>query len=618
MIRRILAFGIATLLVSVSVSAEGTYVLCERTEGIAVPCQIWLVPAEPERPPIEIASGVDTPVEVGRYFVRAVSAHGVLAAPAALVVISTSPTDRHEPDRLRLRPGARVNIPQNLLGNAGAVQLLSLETGVFETVYLSQRRFSVAPSGRAIVVGLDGPDHVAGITRSFEVPSTGAVDVPSFVPPAKGSGHVIVSWRFPATDGPPTDDLVPVLRRGEMRLKPAESRWDHDLLRWAVFYDVPAGDWEAVVESRVWQAAPLTVRVSDSKTVFPDPVLLQRRPALTLRLERYEEMAQSPFSLTLFKVADGECDAKRIEAHLVPRLDADSATLVAERSGIVEQARIEALASGCYVAAFECAGRRTNATVRIEAEDAELSGKLRPIAVEGTLKWSGENGPGALRFTHLNDGPVEDEVEADEAGDFRATLWQPGYFSVRITPADSGPPVTKRLHVPPGTEAMEADFDVPSGTFRYRVVDAASDQPVESASACCLPGLEETLSRVEADVEGRIRFRIAAPSKSGAPAQSERTRLTLTFSAKEYEPETVQVDPFSAPVAEATVRLHRLDDARTFFARLPDGSRASRASVFLIPPGVAADDLARTVIVPCDAEGLCRLGRPIPPGSRWS
>lgn len=586
--------------------AEAVFFVCERADGVEVPCRVWLVPADRESAPVQIASGRRHPTAAGKYFVRAESPDGVLTAPAAVVV--TEDRDGGEearPDRLHLRPGARLEVPRAILGDTGAVHLLSLENGSIETLFLAQRRFSLARAGRAIVVGLAGPNRVAGVTRPFAVPAGGVVETPPFSMPSGASGHVILSWQFPAGDEAPTDDLCPLLRRGEETLKPAETHFDRDRLRWAVFYDVPQGEWSSLVVSRLWRANPSSVHVEAGRTTFLDPVALKRRPALSLRLDRAGELAGKPFAVTVYRVGEAECEPARIEARLLPDLKGDGAESEAERSGVSDVARVEHLDPGCFVSAFECEGRRTHVVSLLREEDAQVTGRLVPIRITGTLRWSGEDGPGFLRFTHLNDGAVEDEVEAATDGTFRASLWQPGYFSVRITPTDGGPAATKRLHIPAGTEVEEVGFDVPAGTFRYRVVDAASAEPVPAAALCCLPGLEGDLNRAEADEEGRIRFRLAAPTASAAPGPPRR--LSFRVSAEGYEPEDVEITSLEPPAAESTVRLQKRDEETEFTALLPDGSAAGAAMVFLSPPGVPADDVARSQSSRCDQMGVCPL-----------
>lgn len=592
--------------------AEAVFVVCERADGSEVPCRVWLVPADRESVPVQIAGGRRHPTAAGRYFLRAESLHGVLTAPAAVVVTDGLDEEQPHPDRLRLRPGARLEVPRAILGDTGAAHLLSLESGSIETVFLAQRRFSFAPAGRAIVVGLAGPNRVAGVTRPFVVPSGGAVESPPFGPPFAASGHVVLSWQFPAGGGAPIDDLSPLLRRGEVTLRPTETRFDGDRLRWAIFYDVPQGDWSGLVESRLWRATPAAVHVEEGRTTFPDPVVLKRRPTLSLRLDRAADLAAKPFAVTLYRVSETECQPARIASRLLPALDEGSTAPVAERSRVVDSARVEHLEPGCYVAAFECEGRRTHEVSPLGEADAQVTGRLVPIEVTGTLRWSGEEGPGLLRFTHLNDGTVEDEVEAARDGTFRASLWQPGYFSVRITPSDEGPAATRRLHVPVGTDLREVVLDVPAETFRFRVVDAASSDPVPAAALCCLPGLENDLSRAQADEEGRIRFRLAAPTASSASMPT--VRLSLRVSAEGYEPENVEITGLEPPAAETTVRLQRRDEEAKFTALLPDGSTAGAAMVFFSPFGVPADDVVRTQSARCDEMGACPLARGLPAG----
>jgi len=605
--RGLLLGAIAAGLLSAG-DAAAIHLVC-KSPSATVPCRIWLVPAEATRPVVELAGGRKASVEPGRYFLRAESPQGVLPAPAAVVVVPGE-SEKGEPDEVLLRPGARVEVPDGLVGEAGAVHLLSLDSGAIETLFLAQRRFTLEPAGRAIAVGLAGPGLVAGVTAPFEVPGSGAVKVPPLQNPAPGTGHVVVSWAYPEGSARPDDGLTPLLRSGERTLEASESRFDRDRLHWAVYYDVPAGRWSAVVRSRRWRSTPREIEVIDRRTSFPDPVPLLRKAELTLGLERSGDLADEPFDVTVYRVPADECEPARRRGHLSPALDEERAEVLDRQRSVRGEARVPGVDPGCVAVAFECSGRRTHVVEEVGDEDLAIVGKLAPIHVTGTLRWSGKGGPGSLRFTHLNDGTVEDEAEADRDGAYRATVWQAGFFSVRIAPADGGPPATKRLRVPPGIESVEADFDLPSETFRFRVVDATSNEPVPGAVACCIPGLEEELARPAADADGRLAFRIPRPERERTA--EDPVRLPLRFSAEGYEPSNLEIDPLRPPAGEEVVRLRKEDDRSRFFALLPDGSPAAGASVFLAPAGVASDDVARTAVVACDRAGECRLGKVYP------
>jgi len=586
--------------------SRAVFLACEQANGTTVPCRIWLVPADGLSPLIPLAGGERTETAPGRYFVRAESSSGVLAAPAAVTITESGAEAKEVPDRIRLRPGARVAIPRELLADGGALHILSLETGAIETVFLSQRRFTTAPAGRVIAVGLSGPNRIAGITRSFVVRDHG-VDVPGFSPPSRSSGHVVLSWQFPSGVSDDGNDLSPVLRSGKAVLRPFASRFDGGRSHWAVFYDVPAGTWRADAGSHHWRADPTEVTVTDNGISFPEPIPLRTLPSVSLRLERPDGLREDPFSVRLLKVDGDDCAPARIEAHLLPEVDADSVTVVAERTGIVDLVRLDAVEPGCYVAIFDCRSRRAHALVSMGDSDTEVTGVLSRIAITGTLKWAGTGGPGRIRFTHLNDRTVEDEVEAGPDGSFNAVVWQPGTFSVRIAPVDDGPGATKLLAVPRGVESKESDFDIPAAVFRYRFVDAVTASPIPEASLCCLPALEDEMARPVSDAEGRVRFRLSPPARSGSAALS--ASLALKVTAEGYESEDIRIAGGEPPVKETTIGMRKREDGEEIRVALPDGSPAGGAAVVSSAPGSAADDLARTKVIRCDQDGAFRLPR---------
>lgn len=612
MTRKALRPLLSLLALLASAECRAVFLACSVSDGTAVPCRIWLVPLDPTSALIPIHAGEQSPTPAGRYLLRAESPQGVLAAPASVVVTEPSDEPKSTPDRLVLRPGARLEFPPALLEDGGTAHVLSLETGAIETVFMSQRRFSVVPAGRAIVLGLRGPNRIAGVTRPFAIPKGGVVDAPSFDTPTDASGHVVLSWQFPTGLADGSDDLSPHLEGPGASLRPDFSYSDRGQLHWAVFYDVPAGSWQATMESRSWHCVPLQVSIEPGKVAFPDPVALTANASLALMLGRPDSLRELPYSVRLFRVTDSACEPARIGAHLLPELDPESVDLVAERSAATGVVRVDRLKPGCYAAAFECGGHHAHGLSALRDTDAELSATLSPIEISGSLAWSGRAGPGALRFTHLNDGTVEATVDAGEDGAYRAIVWQPGTYSIRIRPSDDGAGVTKILRVPAGREFQTADFDLPAGVFRYRVVDESAGSPVIGARLCCLPGADDESSTVRSDAEGRLRFRLAQPASSGAVETS--IDLSLRITAEGYEPEDVRLGSTKPNEPESLVRLRKRDDETEINVLLPDGTPARGALVFLAPLDAPPDDLARTRTIRCDEDGIARLSKSLPDG----
>ncbi|HEX6178529.1 MAG TPA: carboxypeptidase-like regulatory domain-containing protein, partial [Thermoanaerobaculia bacterium] len=185
--------------------------------------------------------------------------------------------------------------------------------------------------------------------------------------------------------------------------------------------------------------------------------------------------------------------------------------------------------------------------------------ELEPITISGRILLGDDPVAAELRFHNHGEWV---SVRTDDAGSYRATLWHPGYYTIRIAISGSQrAPFTQ--HFTKIDESGERDFRMPLTDYTLRVRDAETGAPVA--------GARTSIGNVwldEANSEQSLLDTLLTDDSGSATLPPLRAgRLLVTVTAKGYTEGRLD-----QPVIEGDRNRHEL----TVSLRRPHTSRRLR------------------------------------------
>lgn len=186
----------------------------------------------------------------------------------------------------QLTPGGMVIVPPGLFPSDGAVQLLSFSTGRFDALFLAREHEVPFPTGKALGVVFAAPNVVLGVTPVWDEPTGGSHLIADLDVPNSGTGHLLAKAIYP------TSTYLGGLRDIRVTLCPPRGNCLQSVVQadnayqaaYALFRNVPAGLYNAVLTSRYWLASPTAVQVKQGEVTILDTLKMTEKPHLNVTL----------------------------------------------------------------------------------------------------------------------------------------------------------------------------------------------------------------------------------------------------------------------------------------------------------------------------------------------
>jgi hypothetical protein len=518
-------------------------------------------------------------VPAGEYYVRA-GAPGLTVAWNGTVQVM-APVDSSIVERLRvdLVPAAKIRLGDPVFSATRAVEMLSVTTGRYDTLFHERERELQFPAGSTIAIGLRSAGDFVGATKPFQASAGAPVTLDKFHKPKPGTGDVAIVMKAPAglSDGE-FSHIGLRLKTRRSRIEPLVVATSNPGYLYFFFYDVPADEYALQLISEDWRPSLQSIRVrSDSFQLIEDVSLVG---AVSLRLEL--RGTTQPGNVEFY-----DCSWAVVEPGLGLLPDRSQCDHYLDRS----------VSPGDPIHVRNCL------TLVIVSADGHSEGRLldlatggdrtevfdfRRVKVSGTTTLAQTPSKTTLAFASFDDGESE-SVESNAQGLYETSLAQGRAYHVVVRSLDE--PIRQLsswIDLQKATDGeLHVDFDIPNATVALHVKDATSGEPVSGASVGVLiNGLDEDFV---CDAGGDVLLSLPAGETSawvGSDGyESKKVQLVVTNENGKQDVE---------------VRLRRLRDENSFQAMMADGQPAAGTLVI-----VGAD--ASAPAVPCDATGRCLL-----------
>jgi hypothetical protein len=464
------------------------------------------------------------------------------------------------------------------------VELLSIDTGRIDTLFLARENEVPFPAGRAIALGVASPGVYVGLTRPWEQPRGNRYSLPEFSRPKQGMGHLIIRAQAEHGWTAAARDVSLSLSGGGPEIR-ASTATNLAPAHYSVFYDVPAGTYSVHIQSEHWRLSIGEVVVKPDHVVFSEGARLLEKPNVAVEIVP-EPWRVGPWTVTAYhcgseQLGPGgwpdlagckpERQVKTMEDHAVlSGLDWPKVFVTAEASGHQAGRQVD-LSDG------------KSATLQLEVRSGHIFGTVsrggQPIQAEVTIEAVWPRGE-ALSTASASDGT------------YSSTLWAPGVYRVRARPPDQPANRASEVTVTVGRELEQrADIAIPSTDLLLRVIDKDTGQPIPGAT---VGWLESGSGRSQtADDLGEAPL---------PPLPSGPTRLRVAADGYRTEHPTFQVLETSEPQSFEQV-LVRERPENSFTVLLPSGAPATMAQAFVCDPtGTTVTEAAS-----CGSSGICQL-----------
>lgn len=371
-------------------------------------------------------------------------------------------------------------------------------------------------SGDAIALSRPAPLHAGRTMRVWPEP------------PADGSDLLVV-LRKPSRTGPAADTSL-FIEDGERR-RAADVSLDVNRII-AIWYGI--------------DARSVTVSLRAQKVAWPrQEVRLAPRRVSTIRSQ-----AERPPKLGVSVTAPDIAVLPDSLSVTVRRMEDEQVVATASiAAGGPHQ--FDALPAEAHRVTLHVGNWRFFKDVDLSAGDGDVVFELEPITIHGRVFLGDDPAAAELRFHNHSEWVT---VRTDDSGAYRATVWQPGYYTIRIAIAGSDrAPFTQ--HFTAIDESGQRDFRLPLTKYELSVRDAETGAPIAGAKVNAgnvwidESGAEQSLlDTLQTDGSGSIML---SPLRAG--------RLLLTVSAKGYAEGQLErtVLPDDPRAHELTVSLQR-------------------------------------------------------------
>lgn len=362
-------------------------------------------------------------------------------------------------------------------------------------------------------------------------------------------------------------EVLPSLRRGQGEARRPDLLTASGDRVIALFFDLPAGNWQLEIESAAYFLAEQTLALVGGEAKIA-AFELGALPSLTARLDLPRGLRRAPFRAGVFDLATGALLFEQ------PTIDPRS-----------DRANLGYLPPVLLKVQLQIDSFLLEQQVDLRSgEDREILFAPQPINVSGILTRSGEPLPGYITFaTGADEKP--NAILADGGGHYETTLYRPGLYPVYIDLGE-GVPTFIREVVVPDQPAVTLDFDVPGNSFKVSVVDMESQEPLAGAmvavehqdpsgkplrvslltdeeGSVALPPMDPGQVVLSANAEGYFR---SAPSAFAIGQLGREHEIRIQLEKVSEFRTRVFVRPDGQPAAGLEVRVQAsLDDATLSF-----------------------------------------------------
>jgi hypothetical protein len=531
-------------------------------------CRIHLIPADEPAVEHQYPCGEWFQPPIGSYDAWLETADRV--SPQWTVVYGGAPAESGLAGLVPVFAAGRVSLPAgHSLAPGEEVRLLSLDghqtmksDRIFERRLRREEKTVLMPAGRIIAGRFDqkSGDAVA-LSRPTPLAAGKMVSVwPE--PPAKGSDLLVILRRPSRTGG--AADTAMFIDDGEQR-RPADVSLDVNRIV-AIWYGI--------------DARTVTVSLRAQNVAWPrQEVRLVPLRVSTLR-SRAERPPKLGVSLTVPDIT------------MLPNSLSVSVNLLEDERLLATTAmtpgspvQFDALPPQAVRVTLHVGEWSFLREVDLSAGDGDAVFDLEPITIHGTVFLGDDPVAAELRFHNRGEWI---NVRTDDRGAYRATVWQPGYYTLRIAITGSTrAPFTQ--HFTAIDESGRRDFHLPRNDYALTVRDADRQTPIAGAAVKAgniwldEAGAEQSLlDALATDENGSATF---APLRPG--------RLLLTVTAKGYAAGQLEraVLADDAQRHELTVALQPLNAAHRLRLLSPTGEPLAGAELWAF----AGNDVATPV-----------------------
>ncbi len=572
---------VAGLLLSPAASAsEAGPFRCVGAMEEPLACRVCLAPSDGGLTVCH-RDGTRFDIPAGTYGIRAEAGNRVLGTDQEIHV----PGATSEPSPpLRLVPGGRVRITGSRPGLA-AIRVISLSTRRADTLRLGGEQEVAVPSGTAVAYGIAKDGSVTGLTRPWIQRVGETVTLPDFEEPKPGRGHLLVRSRSAPTGQATGAETSFALRdAAERSIGSGASGPSGNPV--AVFYDVPAGDYDLAFASPHWLLeGPVDVRVRAGQSVVKNDVSLVARPSLDVIVAPLPWTPAAGWSLTLYVCAPGFLDHPGPAGW--PDLDECRPGRNAQFRG--DSTTLVDLDPGYAFAVLEGDGRKLGQPVElVPGNVSKASFEFRATRLKGQVMRAGTPAAARITFEPLFPSGSASGTDTDPNGKFEQPIWTRGLVRLKAFGVDQDSARARQVVLDvEGEPELHVDIELGWTDASVRVVAADTGSPVPGAVVSWVE--EGSGRRGTTDDSGEFTLPALPPGE---------TKLLVKADGYRPQLQEIAIEDTEAPQS-FDVALDRQRDENSFTAVLADGAPAAFTTIFV---GAAADERAE-----CDASGRCRL-----------
>lgn len=363
----------------------------------------------------------------------------------------------------------------------------------------------------------------------------------------------------------------------------------------ALFYDLPAGNWQLSAASSAYTLAEKTLELRGGEAKVAR-VELEPLPRLSARLEMPAGLRHGPLILEAFDLASG---ARLAE---IQGIDPRSERV---DLGHLAPAEVEVrLLAGTWLFK-EMADLRPR-------RDVELVFAPKPIAVSGLVTREGRPFETYVLFSPGGKDKPE-STPTDPGGRYETVVYRSGFYPVIFDMGETRAAFIREVIVPDAAAAT-FDFDLPGNDVRVAVVDAESQEPVPS------PFIYLEVLGAPSPIEGKPMRMSFVAGEEGVlelpPLAGAQILLSASAPGYLHSPPQIHDVPQLGQQHELRILLEKSAEPRTLTFTGPDGLPAAGLEVRAqdglhtsAPIFEGYTDTRGELEVPVQAEGLFLLWR---------
>ena len=382
--------------------------------------------------------------------------------------------DRSLAESTAQAPIGEVVLSEGILPAEGRVEIIDVPSGARRVLRGREASAPMAvPAHPLVVIVFDSSNRPVGLTR-VQPKGGERLTLKELPRLQRGKGQLGLTFTYPRSDVPATasrDIRLELAASG--RRVPADTIIDGDRTLHAFWFDVPSGDANVVLASKVWATErPLTVSVPERNAALPAAADLLRRPTLRVRLASGDRLPQgTDVSVEVFP-----CEKQREFISGVPHVERCEPAIV--RVGPpTGEFTFAGLLPGVYAYRWRGGNLASFGWIEIPTfSDVDKQIDVDILEVAGRVQRRGDAVAAHLAF-ELPGPEIHAEADTDEQGRYRIRLAEKGRYSVKIR-AEGFPDFPAAIDVSADTSR---DFDLPANRYVVHVQSAEDGKPLAKA-----------------------------------------------------------------------------------------------------------------------------------------